>query len=116
MLNWLYLSQFRNQEQRMNAKRARSPASGELAELRAAVEQLTQHVRCLMQAIDELTTEVQWRNHQRGDPAIPSRRFVLTSMPLDPATRDWHINQVRAEDIPTDPPPTTSARRQTLFD
>ena len=94
----------------------RADTRNELAELRAAVEQLSQQVHVLTIAIDELTEEVQWRNNQLRDAErSPSPPFVLHSMPLDPTTPDWKINQVRpAPPSPSDAPLPTA--RQTLFD
>lgn len=84
----------------------KSPTSrstaGELAELRAAIERLTDTVQVLIQAVDQLTDEVQWRNNQlRGRcPSLPP--VTLTSMPKDPTAKDWQINRVKPDDVPAE--------------
>ena len=99
--------------------KSRSPRAdtrSELAELRAAVEQLSQHVHVLRLAIDELTEEVQWRNNQlRDSERSPPPPFVLHSMPRDPTTPDWKINQVLPARASPEAEPAHPAR-QTLFD
>jgi hypothetical protein len=40
--------------------------SAELNELQSTIERLSGQVRCLTMAVDELTTELHWRNNQRA--------------------------------------------------
>ena len=81
-------------------------------EIAAAVEQLVEEVQLLRMALDDVLAELQWRNNQadRRDPAP----FVVTSLPLDPAAKDWHINRCKPEDVPAEPP--VDRRGRTLFD
>ena len=55
-------------------------------------------VRVLTAAVDELTEEVQWRNHN-----VPVREatppFLLRSMPADPCAADWTLNRVPPERV-----------------
>ena len=64
----------------------------------AAVERLTDEVRVLRDAVDELAGGVRWaaRNDKLSGPV-----FVLTSMPRDPAAPNWaeRVNNVPAQDL-----------------
>ena len=95
---------------------ARADLRTEVADLRAAVDQLSQRVHVLMLAIDDLTQEVQWRNHQLRDAdRSPPPTFILHSMPADPMAKDWKINQARSSRASPEARPVHPAR-QTLFD
>jgi hypothetical protein len=92
------------------------PATEEAVELRLAIEALMDYVESLTQSIDNLTIELQWRNRQDNDGRYTSTATILTSMPLDPAARDWQINRLTPADLPPEPTPVPNRRRQTLFD
>lgn len=74
-------------------------SNAELADLRQAVEHLSQQVQVLTEAVDSLTDEIQWRNHQLRDSTEMPKPFVLRSMPLDPCAANWEINRVKPADI-----------------
>jgi hypothetical protein len=63
-----------------------------------AVEHLAQQVRVLTAAVDDLTTEVQWRNRNLPASDIP-QPFMLRSMPADPCADDWALNRVPPERV-----------------
>ncbi len=88
----------------MAKSRTSRAAAGELAELHAAVERLSDTVQVLIEAVDQLTEEVQWRNNQLRDrcPRLPP--VVVSSLPLDPTTKDWQINPTKPEDLPDETP------------
>jgi hypothetical protein len=71
----------------------------ELAELRETVERLEQRLQVLIQALDELAEEIQWRNRQQDHAASRREPFVLTSMPLDPCAGNWAVNRVPPEQV-----------------
>jgi hypothetical protein len=85
-------------------------------ELIVAIEQLTEQVQLLGHVIDDLTSELQWQN--RNQPRDREPPAALTSMPLDPTTPDWQINQHSAADLPPAPQVSGTPRRpaRTLFD
>ncbi len=89
-----------------------SPLATEIAELRQAVERLADEVRVLRDVLDEARDEFTWaaRNDKLGGALPPT---VLTSMPLDPLSKDWELNRMSAADLPPDSP---SVRRTSLFD
>lgn len=87
----------------------------ELSELHAAVDRLTDYVKVLTVAVDELTREIQWRNRQLEDPPHSPHRVILTSMPLDPTADDWQLNRVTPDDLPSDNPALPSRAQQPLF-
>jgi hypothetical protein len=84
----------------------------EIAELRLAIERLADEVRVLRDALDEARDEFTWaaRNDKLGGALPPT---VLTSMPLDPLSKDWQLNRMSAADLPSDSP---AVRRTSLFD
>lgn len=84
----------------------RSPDDSE--QLHEAVKRLTDAIRLMTQSVDELTTELQWRNNQDAARDVPPAPPILTSMPLDPLADDWRINRRSAADLPTDEPPLAS--------
>lgn len=71
---------------------SRSSTAADVAELRAAVEHLADHVQCLTQAIDELADQLQWRSRQTRGDRFHAGRIVLTSTPADPTAEDSQIN------------------------
>lgn len=75
-----------------NRSSSRSSTAVNVAELRAAVEHLADHVQCLTQAIDEIADELQWRSRQTRGDGFHDGPVVLTSMPVDPTAGDWRIN------------------------
>lgn len=75
----------------------RKSTASELAELRETVERLQQQIQILVQAIDALADELQWRNNQSREQYSPAPPFALHSMPADPSTDDWRINRVPLE-------------------
>ena len=99
----------------MTGRSSRRSARDDSAELRAAIERLTDQVRLLVQVADELLTEIQWHNNQHSG-FRPSSPFRLTSMPIDPAAEDWQINRLRAADLSPLAPDTKAARPQMLFE
>ena len=72
--------------------------SEDFAALLQAIEALTDEVRVLRQAVDDLTSEVQYANNNSvdGDIARPSfaAPFRLRSMSKDPAAENWTVNAV----------------------
>lgn len=71
----------------------------------AAIDRLTEEVRVLRQAVDELRQEVQWGVRNALDPPHerpPVRR--ITSMPLDPCAEDFaeRVNALAPADLPPD--------------
>jgi len=88
------------------------------ADLRGLLEataKLTDRVERLSIAVEELTIELEWRNNNSAAADQSPTRFVLTSMPLDPATTDWQINRVQASDLHALSSSKT-ASQQSLFD
>ncbi len=71
---------------------SRSSTAADVAELRAAVEHLADHVQCLTQAIDELADQLQWRSRQTRGDDFHAGPVVLTSMPVDPTAEEWQID------------------------
>lgn len=99
----------------MPTNHTRSPTV-EIARLRDAVEQLTLVVSALTAGMDELASQLQWRNNNRPvSERYSPPPFVLTSMPVDPITDDWHINRVKPEDVPEDLLPVELPRQRNLF-
>jgi hypothetical protein len=71
----------------------------DLAEL---METLTEEIRVLRIAIDELREELAWGNRNAADfPASQSGCFRLHSMPADPVAEDWAkgLNNVAQETL-----------------
>lgn len=97
------------------------PASDEplgqlIASIQLALEQLTDQVSLFRLAVDELATEIQWRNNQERSPMPLRSQFVLTSMPLDPLAADWQINRTSSEQLPIDLTGRSPTAQQHLFD
>lgn len=89
----------------------------EVIELRLAIEALMDYLENLQESIDCLTQELKGFNLQAGNGQAPaSAPMILTSMPLDPAAKDWQINRHSSADLPKPRPPPSFPRRQTLFD
>jgi hypothetical protein len=84
---------------------------GQLALLRQTVERLADEVRVLCDALDEASDHFTWaaQNDKLGCRAPLT---VLTSMPLDPLSKDWELNRLSAADLPSSP----TVRRTSLFD
>ncbi len=92
-----------------------STQGADLAAALDAIAKLTDRVDRLSIGVEELTVELEWRNNNSTEAQHSPTRFVLTSMPLDPATTDWEINRIRPTDIEGSPVPTRNSQ-QALFD
>ena len=71
----------------------------EIAELRQAVELLAQQVQVLIEAVDGLTDEIQWRNRQLRDEcrdAVPNGAQEHAARSL---RKDWEINRVKPAEV-----------------
>jgi hypothetical protein len=84
-------------------------------QLLATIRELSQEVRVLREAVDELREELQWSNRNPLPHNPPSSRFVLTSMPLDPAAEDWEINRLTANDLPEEHSQNAPRSQTSLF-
>ena len=72
------------------AQSASAPATNETAELRMEIASLRDHVRLLVDAIDEVREELSWLTRN----GLPSREPlplvpILKQMALDPCAEDW---------------------------
>ena len=78
------------------------------SELVEVIEQLTEEVTTLRQAVDDLREELTWeiRQLREGTPEWKAR-FHLTSMPVDPTLPDFH-RRVNAVDSSVFAVPTTT--------
>lgn len=94
---------------------SKRPSPDDSDQLRQAIEQLTDAIRLLTQSVDELSTELQWRNNQDAERHVAPAPLVMTSMPLDPLADDWQINRHSAADLPADEPPLASAAQRALL-
>lgn len=80
----------------------------QIDDLTQAVVSLTEQVRVLRQAVDEIGDELGWAIRNRVVTVQPleavSPRPCITSFPADPSAVDFHerINAVRASDLPAD--------------
>lgn len=83
----------------------------DIGQLRQTIEQLTDAIRLLTQSVDELSTELQWRNSQVAVRHVAPAPPVLTSMPLDPLADNWQINRHSAADLPADELPVATGQR-----
>jgi hypothetical protein len=72
--------------------------------LLAAIETLSEEVRVLRDAIDELRDEFTWAVRNREPPPPVSPFVPLTSLPRDPLAADFgeRINRVGAQDVLAD--------------
>ena len=104
----------------INQERERA-SSDQVCDLTDAVLILTEQVRMLRLAVDEIGEELGWairtRVLDRLPPPSPAR---ITSLPLDPLAENFHehINAVTPADLPADELPVSSAtirRRQSHF-
>ena len=69
------------------------------SELVAAVQMLTDQVRVLRDAVDELREEVQWMNHnQHGESRLLADRRIQSCF-LNSTSRDFAVNTVDQETI-----------------
>ena len=78
----------------------------QVEDLTQAVLSLTEQVRVLRQAVDEIGDELGWAIRNRVvviQPLEPQSRRI-TSFPLDPLAEDFHerVNAVTPADIPAD--------------
>lgn len=75
-------------------------ATATFDDLREAIQSLTEEVRVLRMAVDDLCGELQWANcnpPQASDGHEQLRRptpLLVTSLPIDPAAPGWKINAV----------------------
>jgi hypothetical protein len=84
-----------------------------LADLECVVQELSDRVAALTQAVDALMDEIQWRNNHSRDAREMPEPFILKSMPLDPCADDWQINRVERDGRPAE---RRSAGKGTLFE
>ena len=77
----------------------KTDSSVELEDVVDAVHRLTEWVEQLAHAVEDLMVELEWRNNNASEVDRSPTRFVLTSMPVDPATQNWEINRVQASDV-----------------
>ena len=84
-----------------------------LADLECVVQELSDRVAALTQAVDALMDEIQWRNNHVRDGGERPEPFILKSMPLDPCADDWQINRVERDGRPAE---RRSAGKGTLFE
>jgi hypothetical protein len=88
-----------------------------LADLECVIQELSDRVAVLTEAVDALTDEIQWRNNHARDSGKLPQPFVLKSMPLDPCTDDWQINRVEHDERrPEQPVERHPAGKGTLFE
>ena len=88
-----------------------------LADLECVVQELSDRVTALTDAVDALMDELQWRNNHTRDNSPPPQPFVLTSMPIDPCTDDWEFNRVNRDGRTREPSKKRrSPGTETLFD
>lgn len=82
------------------------PTSGQVNDLTDAVMSLTEQVRMLRQAVDEIGDELGWaiKNRVVMVPPIESQFPRLTSFPIDPLAEDFHerVNAVRPSELGPD--------------
>ena len=69
----------------------------------------------LSMVADELLTELQWRNNRVAG-TDQKRSFRLVSMPIDPTTENWQINQAMAESLTIATPSVSRSRTQKILD
>lgn len=109
-----------------------TPAPDEIAELREEMTSLKDHIRLLVDAIDEVREELSWltRNGLPSSEPLPPVP-VLKRMALDPCADDWNERlviergevahkppadtQASVPQAPTPPPQTPSSRTGHLF-
>jgi hypothetical protein len=84
-----------------------------LADLECVLQELSDRIAALTQAVDALMDEMQWRNNNVRDSGETPEPFVLKSMPLDPGSDDWQINRVERDGRPAK---RRSAGPGTLFE
>lgn len=65
----------------------------QLADLECVIQELSNRLSALTDAVDALFDEVQWRNNNTADSENPPYRLVLTSLPIDPCSDDWQVNR-----------------------
>jgi hypothetical protein len=88
-----------------------------LADLECVIQELSDRVAALTQAVDALMDEIQWHNNHLRDGGEMPEPFILKSMPLDPCTDDWQINCVERDGRPQQrPAEPRSAGKGTLFE
>jgi hypothetical protein len=80
-------------------------------ELLDAVQALTDEVRVLRHAVDELREEIQYAVRNLIDmPEVMQHARPLTSMPIDPAAPDFaeRVNRLTPADLPPEEPAAAS--------
>lgn len=86
------------------SKQRSFPTVEQVAELTEAVITLTEQVRCLRHAVDEIESELGWtlRNRVAFVEPIETTARRLKSMPLDPAAADFHarVNEIDPDHLP----------------
>lgn len=99
------------------ARTTPQPAPDEIAELRQELASLKDHIRLLVDAIDEVREELSWLTRNGlPSPEPPSPIPVLKRMALDPCADDWgerlviercerpRVEQERPSEAPPRPP------------
>lgn len=86
-----------------------SPAADEISELREEIASLKDHIRLLVDAIDEVREELSWLTRNglpRREPLPPVP--VLKQMAADPCADDWGerlvIERGQSRSTPSEPP------------
>ncbi len=107
-------------------RQTKAPSSAitpeQVEDLTQAVVSLTEQVRVLRQAVDEIGDELEWaiRNRVVMVKPIEFPQPRITSFPVDPLAEDFHerVNAVTAADLPPDAdsiPASSTPRKQALF-
>lgn len=91
-------------------------ASDDQADLASAVRRLADLVEILATTVDNLVTEIQWKNNERSQDYLP-QHLPLTSLPRDPTTTLWRPTFGKGErsPIPREPAGGGKPAQSTLF-
>ena len=65
----------------------------QLADLECVIQELSDRLSALTDAVDALCDEVQWRNNNAAPSGELPYRLTLTSMGIDPGSDDWKVNR-----------------------
>ncbi|MCH8149558.1 MAG: hypothetical protein IH987_16495 [Planctomycetes bacterium] len=94
----------------------RSAPAPEFSDLTEAVERLTEYVRLLTMAVDELTDEVNWRNNQHRSLGCPSLSPCMTATPLGRVANDPRPDEFVSQQTPGVGSSSRKRTQQDLFD
>jgi hypothetical protein len=85
------------------SKKIPAPTPEMVEELTLAVNSLTDQVRMLRQAVDEIGDELGWAIRNRVIPELLPPVIPITSMPVDPLADDFcqRVNEVPREISPS---------------